>query len=170
MHFNVEDFYIFVLVDASARIVGFFSKEKISWYKFNLACILVFPEYRALGYGVFLIALSYALSKREGAVGAPEEPLSDQGLLGFRSYWTYQVARTLVNDVKRSILTMEMVTRRTCIREDHVLYALQSMGALMGYDEAKKTISVSRTVLQEHLDQREGRVKCPFDERYMLLR
>jgi histone acetyltransferase MYST1 len=40
-------------------------KEKYSDVGFNLACILTFPCYQRKGYGRFLIAFSYELSKKE---------------------------------------------------------------------------------------------------------
>ncbi len=55
------------------QVIGFFSKEKMSWDNNNLACILVFPPWQRKGMGKILMGVSYELSKREGRVGGPEK-------------------------------------------------------------------------------------------------
>ena len=56
----------------SMTVVGFFSKEKLSWDSNNLACIVVFPPWQRSGYGQMLMAASYVIGKREGRLGGPE--------------------------------------------------------------------------------------------------
>ena len=78
--------------------IGYFSKEKLSDRDHNLSCIMVLPQHLRKGYGNLLIEFSYLLSRYEEKQGSPERPLSDLGLLAYRSYW-----RSVILDHLRSL-------------------------------------------------------------------
>ncbi|KAI2624521.1 acyl-CoA N-acyltransferase [Xylaria nigripes] len=78
------------------QIVGFFSKEKMSWDNNNLACILVFPPWQQKGLGALLMGVSYEISRREGILGGPEKPISELGRKGYKRFWAGEVVRWIL--------------------------------------------------------------------------
>ncbi|GJD08027.1 Histone acetyltransferase of the MYST family 2 [Galdieria sulphuraria] len=114
------------------HIVGYFSKEKESEDNYNVACILTFPAYQRKGYGKFLISFSYELSKLEQKVGSPEKPLSDLGLLSYRSYWS-QVLVDLLKNEKQPISIQE-ISERTMMKMEDIISTLQVLGLIQYYE------------------------------------
>merc|ERR1711967_201551 len=111
--------------DEKHRVVGYFSKDKNgSQTGHNLACILTLPPYQRKGYGRFLIAFSYELSKIEGKVGSPEKPLSDLGKLGYRSYWSY-VLFSLFRDLEGQAPSIDEISASTAIKTEDIISTLQ---------------------------------------------
>lgn len=96
LFFDCDNFLFYILTDADSQrdhVLGFFSKEKISYDDYNLACIVVLPPYQRKGYGMLMIEFSYELSRRAGRIGTPERPLSDLGLRSYLTYWVSTLIR-----------------------------------------------------------------------------
>ncbi|QDZ19030.1 MYST family histone acetyltransferase [Chloropicon primus] len=149
--YDVEHFWFYVLTERDSsgyHIVGYFSKEKNSAEGFNLACILTLPSYQRKGYGKLLIAFSYELSKLEGKVGTPERPLSDLGLVSYRSYWT-RVLMGLLRDYKGS-LSIKDLSSMTAIRVEDIVQTLQTLN-LVKYYKGQHILNVTPKMVEEHL-------------------
>nr|GEW71374.1 histone acetyltransferase of the MYST family 2 [Tanacetum cinerariifolium] len=151
LYYDVDLFLFYVLCECDERgchMVGYFSKEKQSEESYNLACILTLPPYQRKGYGKFLIAFSYELSKKEGKVGTPERPLSDLGLLSYRGYWT----RVLLDILKKhkGNISIKELSDMTAIRAEDILATLQAL-ELIQYRKGQHVICADPKVLDRHL-------------------
>jgi histone acetyltransferase HTATIP len=136
LYYDVNPFLFYVMTQNDSRgchIVGYFSKEKESLDGYNVACILTLPHHQRKGYGRLLIQFSYELSKIEGKVGSPEKPLSDLGLLSYRSFWA-EVLLTLfyehMRPEDREGLSIDKISEITAMTNDDILHTLQWLDVL----------------------------------------
>ncbi|CAD6504372.1 BgTH12-06103 [Blumeria graminis f. sp. triticale] len=135
--FDVSTFNFFLLVYAppsadppqSPQIVGFFSKEKMSWDNNNLACILIFPPWQHRGLGSLLIGISYAIARREEIMGGPEKPISELGMKSYQGYWASEIAKFLLQwrEDTHPGLDVNTISRGTWISPDDCLSVLREM-------------------------------------------
>jgi len=157
LYFYVSPFKFYVLTEdtgKTSRIVGYFSKE-LGNEEYNLACILILPPYQQKGYGRFLIALSYELSKREEKIGTPERPLSDMGRVCYKSYWNDTVL-SLIRD--EGNLTLKEISDETGIAFNDVLETLNSFN-MVKYWKGQYMLNPNPKVIEEHFRKKEQRAK-----------
>ena len=149
LYYDVDPFLFYVLTekdDKGHHVVGYFSKEKYTVEGYNLACILTLPPYQRKGYGKFLIAFSYELSKREGRAGTPERPLSDPRTGVLPRVLDPQRSATMWEH--RGKITVADISRGTAIAADDIVSTLQSHNMLRYY-RGSYIVSVSPHALRE---------------------
>ncbi|KAJ2323673.1 Histone acetyltransferase, partial [Coemansia sp. RSA 2681] len=103
--------------------------EKRSSMGYNLSCIMILPSKQREGYGKLLIEFSYLLSKKEGVPGSPEKPLSDFGLLSYRSYWRRAIYEILLQRGGASV-SIDDLAGQTGMTVDDIISTLQTDGML----------------------------------------
>lgn len=157
LYYDTDPFLFYVMCECDSKgchIVGYFSKEKESSEDYNVACILVLPPYQRKSYGKLLIEFSYELSKFEGKTGSPEKPLSDLGLLSYRSYWTHSIllvllAVTPTEEGEPPQITINEVCEQTSIKKEDVISTLQSMN-LINYYKGQYILCLQKDLLDKH--------------------
>lgn len=155
LYYDTEPFLFYVMTESDERghhIVGYFSKEKESSEDYNVACILTLPPFQRKGYGKLLIEFSYELSKIEGKVGSPEKPLSDLGLLSYRSYWSETILEILIKaptdeNGEKPQITIGEISEQTSIKKEDIISTIQYLN-LINYYKGQYIITINDDALQ----------------------
>ncbi|KAJ1545351.1 hypothetical protein HK096_006493, partial [Nowakowskiella sp. JEL0078] len=71
--------------------------------------------------------VGYELTKFENKVGSPEKPLSDLGLVGYRSYWQSVILDTILSNIGKST-TIGELSSLTGIKTEDIISTLKYMG------------------------------------------
>lgn len=163
--FDVSFFLYYLLVytdpddPTDYRVLGYFSKEKMSWDPNNLACILIFPPYQHKQLGKLLMGISYKLSgweRESGRIGGPERPLSKMGERSYIRFWEERLARLFLlghpraatgeddasaaaketgpkgakNKIAREEMTISEIGQATGMLIEDVISTLEAMGVV----------------------------------------
>ncbi|XP_077521957.1 histone acetyltransferase Tip60 isoform X3 [Amblyomma americanum] len=157
LYYDTDPFLFYVMTEVDSRgyhLVGYFSKEKESTEDYNVACILTLPPYQRKGFGKLLIEFSYELSKFEGKTGSPEKPLSDLGLLSYRSYWSETILEIMINMApseagEKPQITIHEMSELTSIKKEDVISTLQYLN-LINYYKGQYIITLTREVVEAY--------------------
>ncbi|XP_028413303.1 histone acetyltransferase KAT7-like, partial [Dendronephthya gigantea] len=154
LYYDVEPFLFYILTqrdNTGCHLVGYFSKEKKSRLNYNVSCILCLPPYMRRGFGKMLVAFSYLLSRTECKTGSPERPLSDLGLISYRSYWT-EIVLGFLNDNNDDAVSIKDISALTGINTADLISTLQYLGMLK-YWKGSHIILKREDILKEYQDK-----------------
>lgn len=173
LYYDTDPFLFYVMCEMDDRgfhIVGYFSKEKESSEDYNVACILTLPQYQRKGFGKLLIEFSYELSKYEGKTGSPEKPLSDLGLLSYRSYWTHAILSVLLDCKKTEDdlppnITINEICEQTSIKKEDVISTLQKLN-LINYYKGQYILTLNKELIEKHHKEM-GKRSLRIDPRHL---
>lgn len=138
------------------HFVGYFSKEKRPSSMNNVSCILVLPIHQRKGFGHMLIEFSYLLTRCEKKTGSPEKPLSDMGLVSYRSYWRLILCYLLIN--QQQPISIADISERTGMTADDIVSGLEALRALVR-DPVTKTyaLRLDHGYYKEYIDKFESK-------------
>eukprot|EP00116_Pleurobrachia_bachei_P001399 sb/3461661/ len=156
LYFDVEPFLFYVLTrndEHGSHVVGYFSKEKSCLQNYNLSCIMTLPNSQRKGYGKLLIEFSYLLSQLEGKPGTPEKPLSDLGLISYRSFWRAQVLGHIAKSGLDHI-SIPQISRDTGILSEDIVLTLYDLNVL-DFTGAEFKVTLDKDMVSELLAKQE---------------
>lgn len=176
--FDVSGFNYFLLVHTEQdtgeqQVIGFFSKEKMSWDNNNLACILIFPPWQRKSLGNLLMGISYSISRREMILGGPEKPISDLGKRSYRMFWGMEIARWLLESKEsdrkkgKGYISVGDVSTGTWIAPEDCLGVLRDIGIVETAGKGKGTVErvkIDKMKVREWIEREGLRLERVIDE------
>ncbi|XP_032821282.2 histone acetyltransferase KAT7-like isoform X2 [Petromyzon marinus] len=154
LYYDVEPFLFYVMTEGDntgCHIIGYFSKEKNSFLNYNVSCILTMPQFMRQGYGKMLIDFSYLLSKEENKIGSPERPLSDLGLISYRSYWKEVLLRYL-HAFQGKEISIKEISQDTAVNPVDIVNTLQAL-QMLKYWKGKHLVLKRQDVIDDFLEK-----------------
>jgi histone acetyltransferase SAS3 len=139
----------------------------------NVSCILVLPVHMRRGFGRVLIEFSYLLTKQECRTGSPEKPLSDMGLVSYRSYWRTVLCRLLLRykDQKggSAQISIAQIARETGMTPDDIISTLESLRFLVR-DPITKTYAMrlDYEYMREYVDKHDKKATIQLNQELLL--
>ncbi|KAK3724793.1 Histone acetyltransferase [Vermiconidia calcicola] len=143
----------------------------------NVSCILVLPVHMRRGFGRVLIEFSYLLTKVEGRTGSPEKPLSDMGLVSYRSYWRSVLCKLLLRykasnaekddgaEKGEQRISIAQIARETGMTPDDIISTLEALRFLVR-DPITRTYAMrlDYDYMKEYVDKHEKKATITLDE------
>uniref|UniRef100_A0A8C6XL97 Histone acetyltransferase n=1 Tax=Naja naja TaxID=35670 RepID=A0A8C6XL97_NAJNA len=135
LYYDVEPFLFYVMTEADntgCHLIGYFSK------------VIMIPLSNV--YGNMNVSC-YLLSKVEEKVGSPERPLSDLGLISYRSYWKEVLLRYLHNFQGKEISIKE-ISQETAVNPVDIVSTLQAL-QMLKYWKGKHLVLKRQDLIDE---------------------
>ncbi|TKA77487.1 hypothetical protein B0A55_05376 [Friedmanniomyces simplex] len=137
----------------------------------NVSCILVLPVHMRRGFGKVLIEFSYLLTKVEGRTGSPEKPLSDMGLVSYRSYWRSILCKLLLRYPEEESnangdeqLSIVQIARETGMTPDDIISTLEALRSLVRDPVTRRyALRLDYEYMKEYVDKHEKKAHILLD-------
>ena len=93
-------------------------------------------------------------------MGTPERPLSDLGMVSYRSFWAHVLLSILQSH--RGAISIKQLSEMSAIKTDDIVSTLQAL-QLIKYWKGQHMIAVSPKVLHDHLESESARKQLQVD-------
>lgn len=139
----------------------------------NVSCILVLPVHMRRGFGRVLIEFSYLLTKQECRTGSPEKPLSDMGLVSYRSYWRTVLCRLLLRYKEQQSgsaqISIARIAKETGMTPDDIISTLEALRFLVR-DPITKTYAMrlDYEYMKEYVDKHDQKATIQLNQELLL--